>query len=120
MRAAIDRMLGPAHELLDVLLIGSRVAGRRHQASAQLAYRGLEDLRLGGDCVGTDAFEHDVAGGFGLVMTVGAVGLERLPLLRAAFRVEPRVQHDERDCADGRGRESSNDDADPFHGDKPG
>ena len=113
-------MLRPAHELLDVLLIGSRVAGRRHQPSAQLPDRGLEDLGFGGDCIRADAFEHDSAGRFRFVMTVGAVALERLPLHRAALRVEPRVQHGERDCADGRGRESSNDDADALHDEKPG
>ena len=102
MRAAIDRILRPAHELLDVLLIGPRVAGRRHQPSAQLADRGLEDLRFGSDRVGADAFEHDIAGRFGLVMTVGAVALERLPLLGAALRLDPRVQRVERDGAAGR------------------
>ncbi len=116
-RRMVDRILGPTHELLDVLLIRSRIAGRWHQPAAQLADRGLEDLRLRSDGVGADAFEHDVTGRFGLVMTVGAVRLERLPFRGAALCLEARVQHGERDGADSRGRESCNEDADAFHDD---
>ncbi len=114
-RVAVDRGFSPAHELLDVLLIRSRVAGRRHQPAAQLADRGLEHLGLRGDGVGADAFEHDAACCFGLVMTVGAVGLERLPLLGAALRLEPRVQRIERGRAAGCDYEDPDSDADAFH-----
>ena len=62
--------------------VGTRLAGRRHEAAAQLADDLLEDFGFGGDVRGRHGLERQLARGLGVVVAVGAEAAERLDVLR--------------------------------------
>ena len=59
-----------------------RLAGRRHEAAAQLADDLLEDFGLRGDVGGRHVLERQLAGRFCVVVAVGAKAAEHLDVLR--------------------------------------
>ena len=59
--------------------LGLRIAGRRHQVAAQLAYGGFEDFRVLRDGLRRHALEGHVARQVILVVAIGAVGSKQPP-----------------------------------------
>ncbi len=78
----VEMPLERRDECVGVVGSGPRLAGRRHEPAAQLADDLLEDLGLGGDVGRRHVLERQLAGGFRIVVAVGAKTAEHLDVLR--------------------------------------
>ena len=72
----VDGALEPADEPVDLCLAGLETSGRRHQPTAQLVHRRLEDLGLPHHGSGLELVEPDARGIVGGVMAVDAVAVD--------------------------------------------
>ncbi len=76
----VELSFHPMHELIDGLIRRLRIARRRHQVPAQLAYRLLPDFSVGTDVVGGHRVVRDAPCPIGSVVTLLAALLEELPM----------------------------------------
>ena len=72
-----DRSEGADDDTVDVLLIGLRAAGRRHQASAQLPYRLFPDFGIAAGCLNVQALQDEAAYFGSRVVTAVAIGCQQ-------------------------------------------
>ena len=70
---------------MDCRVVRARIAGRGHEAAAQLAHDVLERLRLVRHVLRTHGIEGDTGRELGGVVAVDAVALEQAPVLAGAL-----------------------------------
>ena len=88
----VDLVGEPLRQLLDGLTLGTRFAGRRHEAASQLADRELPRFRIRGNSVRRQAIERAAAGHVVAVVALEAVLLDDRPLHFALVGVLPQVR----------------------------
>ena len=86
---AVERVFEPRDERVDGRGVGLPRAGRRHDAAAQLAHGLLEHVGVLADALRRESVEADAGALHAIVMTPGAVLLDRRELLGGFLVVPP-------------------------------